>query len=186
LTETEREFIVAEERSRKDQAKPERSPLLYCCVAKVIGLVLDIIPQLFFLFVADLVPAISSRRCTWTSCIPSSMQACRGFRNEPADCSWAGGWSIFDSQRLERIARPARTDPGTSFGLGIFGGLERTTPATRYFGMSISWAAFGASASVLVHSFFDRARGKCGKVGGILNFGGQLSAIIAPVELVIS
>jgi len=97
------------------------------------------------------------------------MQACRGL-SEQHRIFPGGGWSIPDLQKgTHRLLRQA-DDRRTSFGLGNLERLERTS-GNAVFWMSISLGGLcGGIASVLVHSFFDRARGKFGEVGGNSKF----------------
>lgn len=96
-----------------------------------------------------------------------------------------GGWLVneliqrgFDSSRVRQVVLVA----GTVFGLGILGAAQAHTPAAAIFWISISIGGLAAAAPVgwSIPSLIA-PEGSVGRLGGILNFGNQLSAIAAPI-----
>jgi MFS transporter, ACS family, D-galactonate transporter len=71
---------------------------------------------------------------------------------------------------------------GTAFGLGILGAAHAHTPVTALFWISVSLGGLAAAAPVgwSIPSLIA-PEGSVGTLGGILNFGNQLSAIVAPI-----
>src|SRR6267154_1407407 len=129
--------------------------------------------QLYFLFVADLGAQLSLQGA---ACGPLAFRLlCKravACRNSQRIFPGRLAGQFPDSQRLERIARPAsRTDCGNEFWLGHIWSCWSAHSGQRgildeYF----PGRPFGGIASVLVHSFFDRARRRCGEVGGNSKF----------------
>jgi MFS family permease len=96
-----------------------------------------------------------------------------------------GGWMVnelirhgFDSSRVRQIVLVL----GTALGLGILGAAQAHTAAAAIFWISISIGGLAAAAPVgwSIPSLIAPA-GSVGRLGGILNFGNQLSAIAAPI-----
>ena len=96
-----------------------------------------------------------------------------------------GGWLVndliqrgYDSSRVRQVVLVV----GTAFGLGIFGAAQASTPTAAIFWISISLAGLAAAAPVgwSIPSLIAPPGG-VGRLGGILNFGNQLSAIVAPI-----
>lgn len=96
-----------------------------------------------------------------------------------------GGWLVdFLIQRGADANRVRRTIlmTGTAFGLGIFGAASAHTAVQALFWISISIGGLAAAAPILWSSpSLIAAPGNVGKVGGIMNFSGQLSGIFAPI-----
>jgi MFS family permease len=71
---------------------------------------------------------------------------------------------------------------GTALGLGILGAARAHTPTAAIFWITISIGGLAAAAPVgwSIPSLIAPA-GSVGRLGGILNFGNQLSAIAAPI-----
>ena len=96
-----------------------------------------------------------------------------------------GGWLVdFLIQRGADSNRVRRTILmiGTAFGLGIFGAASAHTAAHAMFWISISIGGLAAAAPILWSSpSLIAAPGNVGKVGGIMNFSGQVSGIAAPI-----
>lgn len=96
-----------------------------------------------------------------------------------------GGWLVdFLIQRGADANRVRRTIlmTGTAFGLGIFGAASAHTAAHALFWISISIGGLAAAAPILWSSpSLIAARSNVGKVGGIMNFSGQVSGIAAPI-----
>jgi len=96
-----------------------------------------------------------------------------------------GGWLVdemirrgFDSSRVRQTVLVV----GTGFGLGILGAAHATSPRTALFWISISLGGLAAAAPVAwtVPSLIA-PRESVGRLGGIVNFCGQLGAISAPI-----
>ena len=94
---------------------------------------------------------------------------------------WLVNWLIergWDASRVRQIVLVV----GTSFGLGILGAARAHTPASALFWISISIGGLSAASPVgwSIPSLIAPP-GSVGRLGGILNFGNQLSAIVAPI-----
>ena len=96
-----------------------------------------------------------------------------------------GGWLVNfliargrGASRVRQIVLVA----GTSLGLGILGAAHAHTPASALFWITVSIGGLSAASPVgwSIPSLIAPA-GSVGRLGGILNFGNQLSAIIAPI-----
>jgi MFS transporter, ACS family, D-galactonate transporter len=96
-----------------------------------------------------------------------------------------GGWLVdalirrgFDSSRVRQTVLIV----GTGFGLGILGAVRANSPLTALFWISISLGGLAAAAPVAwtVPSLIA-PRESVGRLGGIVNFCGQLGAISAPI-----
>jgi sugar phosphate permease len=71
---------------------------------------------------------------------------------------------------------------GTAFGLGIFGAAHAASAAYALFWISLSIGGLAAAAPVMWSlPSLIASRPNVGKVGGIINFAGQISAICAPI-----
>lgn len=96
-----------------------------------------------------------------------------------------GGWLVdFLIQRGANPNRVRRTIlmTGTAFGLGIFGAAHAHTAAHALFWISISMGGLAAAAPILWSSpSLIASPANVGKVGGIINFSGQVSGIAAPI-----
>lgn len=83
-----------------------------------------------------------------------------------------------DSSHVRRIVLIV----GTAFGLGIFGGAHAPNAAHALFWISISIGGLAAAAPVMWSlPSLIASRPNVGKVGGIINFAGQISGICAPI-----
>jgi ACS family D-galactonate transporter-like MFS transporter len=96
-----------------------------------------------------------------------------------------GGWlvnALIHRGRDASLVRQFVLVGGTAFGLGILGAAHAHTPITAIFWVSISLGGLAAAAPVgwSIPSLIA-PEGSVGTLGGILNFGNQLSAIIAPI-----
>lgn len=96
-----------------------------------------------------------------------------------------GGWLVdalirrgYDASRVRQTVLVA----GTAFGLGIFGARSAHSPVTALIWISISLGGLAAAAPVAwtVPSLIA-PRESVGRLGGIVNFCGQLGAISAPI-----
>jgi ACS family D-galactonate transporter-like MFS transporter len=96
-----------------------------------------------------------------------------------------GGWLVnaliargWDPVQVRR----AILTGGTTLGLGILGAARAQTPGVALFWISISLGGLAAAAPVgWTTPSLIAPRGSVASIGGIANFGGQLSAIAAPI-----
>jgi ACS family D-galactonate transporter-like MFS transporter len=96
-----------------------------------------------------------------------------------------GGWlvnALIHRGRDASLVRQIVLVGGTAFGLGILGAAHAHTPTSALFWISISIGGLSAAAPVgwSIPSLIA-PEGSVGTLGGILNFGNQLSAIVAPI-----
>ena len=96
-----------------------------------------------------------------------------------------GGWlvnALIARGRDASLVRQIVLVGGTAFGLGILGAAHARTPMAALFWISISIGGLSAAAPVgwSIPSLIA-PEGSVGTLGGILNFGNQLSAIAAPI-----
>jgi MFS family permease len=96
-----------------------------------------------------------------------------------------GGWLV--DALIQRGWNPTRVRQvvligGTALGLGIFGAARSQSTALTLFWISVSIAGLAAAAPVgWSMPSLIAPRESVGRVGGILNFCNQLSAIAAPI-----
>lgn len=96
-----------------------------------------------------------------------------------------GGWlvnALIHRGRDASLVRQIVLVAGTAFGLGIFGAAHAHAPTSALFWISVSIGGLSAAAPVgwSIPSLIA-PEGSVGTLGGILNFGNQLSAILAPI-----
>jgi MFS family permease len=96
-----------------------------------------------------------------------------------------GGWlvnALIHRGRDASLVRQVVLVGGTAFGLGILGAAHAHTPTSALFWISVSLGGLAAAAPVgwSIPSLIA-PEGSVGTLGGILNFGNQLSAIAAPI-----
>jgi ACS family D-galactonate transporter-like MFS transporter len=96
-----------------------------------------------------------------------------------------GGWlvnALIHRGRDASLVRQFVLVGGTAFGLGILGAARAHTPSSALFWISVSLGGLAAAAPVgwSIPSLIA-PEGNVGALGGILNFGNQLSAIVAPI-----
>jgi MFS transporter, ACS family, D-galactonate transporter len=191
LTSTERQFIVAggaHVEGFRDATQPAKQKVPFAHMLrqkKVIGLVLGYgsYNYTFYLLL------------TW---LPSYLSKSLGvdLRHSVLYTSvpWAiggltdliiGGWLVnalihrgWDASRVRQTVLVV----GTSFGLGIFGAAYAHTPAMAVFWITLSLAGLSAASPVgwSIPALIAPERG-VGTLGGILNSGNQLAAIVAPI-----
>jgi MFS transporter, ACS family, D-galactonate transporter len=96
-----------------------------------------------------------------------------------------GGWLVnaliargWDAPRVRQFVLVT----GTALGLGVLGAARAHTPASALFWITVSISGLSAASPVgwSVPSLIAPP-GSVGRLGGILNFGNQLSAIVAPI-----
>ncbi len=97
-----------------------------------------------------------------------------------------GGWLVDTLIRRGWNANRVRTlilVGGTAFGLGILGAVGAHTAVQALLWISISLGGLAAAAPITwsAPSLIAPGSGSIGKVGGIMNFAGQISAISAPM-----
>ena len=191
LSEAERQFIVRGGAQPEGAGKSEKgASILYSILyllsqRKVIGLVLgsSAYNYTFYLLLTWLPSYLSTalhvnlRDSVLYSGVPWMFAALTDFL--------IGGWMVnvlirrgFDSSRVRQIVLVL----GTALGLGILGAAQARTPAAAIFWISMSIGGLAAAAPVgwSIPSLIAPA-GSVGRLGGILNFGNQLSAIAAPI-----
>lgn len=96
-----------------------------------------------------------------------------------------GGWLVnrlllggADASRVRKIVLVV----GTAFGLGIFGAADAHTPTQALFWISLAFGGLAAAAPVgWSIPALIAPRDSAGRVGGIMNFFSQGSAISAPI-----
>ncbi len=96
-----------------------------------------------------------------------------------------GGWLVDALVRRgyrETIVRQSILVGGTVLGLAVAGAMFTQNPVVAAFWISISLGGLSAAAPVgwSIPSLIA-PRNSVGKVGGILNFGNQIAAIVAPI-----
>jgi len=186
LTEVERKFIVLGGAQPEGPGKPGGTSLLYLLrQRKVMGLVLGFSSYNYtFYLLLTWVPSYLSNalhvdllHSVFYASVPWLVGTITGF--------FLGGWLVnFLIHKGWNASRVRQTVliGGTSFGLGIFGAAGAHTPGNAVFWMSVSLGGLSAASPVgwSIPSLIA-PEGSVGRLGGILNFSGQLSAIIAPV-----
>lgn len=187
LSEAERQFIVAGNAQPEGPSQSRKAATLAYLLGqrKVVGLVLGSAAYnyTFYLLLTWLPSYLSTalhvnlRDSVLYTSVPWIFAALTDF--------FIGGWLVndliqrgYDSSRVRQVVLVV----GTAFGLGIFGAAQASTPAAAIFWISISLGGLAAAAPVgwSIPSLIAPAGG-VGRLGGILNFGNQLSAIVAPI-----
>jgi MFS transporter, ACS family, D-galactonate transporter len=187
LTSAEREFIARGGAQPEDRAQAEKgAPLLYLLgQAKVWGLVLGFASYnyTFYLLLAWLPSYLTSAHhvdlyhaALYTS-IPwlFSTLTDLGIGGLLVDVLIQHGWDPVRVRQCVLIG-------GTAFGLGIFGVAGVHTPMGAVLWISMSMGGLSAASPVgwSIPSLIA-PRESVGTLGGILNFGNQLSGIAAPI-----
>ena len=188
LSPEERAYIDAGEGEQSEDerpAGPARSLFYLIAQRKVIGLVLGYgaYNYLFFLLLTWLPTYISSalhidlmHSFLYTS-VPWMIATCTDL--------FLGGllvdWLIRRGASANRVRRIVLIG-GTTFGLGIFGAAHATTAGQALLWVSIAISGLAAAAPVAwsLPSLIT-SRNNVGKVGGIINFSGQVSGITAQI-----
>jgi MFS family permease len=187
LTEAERKYIVDGGAQREETGEAAKGASISYLLGqrKVIGLVLGSAAYNYtFYLLLTWVPSYLSKalhvnllHSAFYASVPWFVGTFTGFL--------VGGWLVnFLIQRgwnSSRV-RQAVLVGGTSFGLGIFGAAGAHTPGNAVFWMSVSLGGLAAASPVCwsIPSLIA-PEGSVGRLGGILNFGNQLSAIAAPI-----
>jgi ACS family D-galactonate transporter-like MFS transporter len=187
LSEDERQFIV------QGGAQPEGPAVSGKCASlaylvsrrKVIGLVLGSAAYnyTFYLLLTWLPSYLSTalhvtlRNSVLYTSVPWLFAALTDF--------FIGGWLVdeliqrgYNSSRVRQVVLVV----GTAFGLGILGAAHAPNATVAIFWISISLGGLAAAAPVgwSIPSLIAPPGG-VGRLGGILNFGNQLTAIAAPI-----
>lgn len=187
LSEDERQLIVqGGAQSEGLSASGKRASLAYLIGRKkVIGLVLGSAAYnyTFYLLLTWLPSYLSTalhvtlRNSVLYTSVPWLFAAFTDF--------FIGGWLVdeliqrgYDSSRVRQVVLVV----GTAFGLGILGAAHAPNATVAIFWISISLGGLAAAAPVgwSIPSLIAPAGG-VGRLGGILNFGNQLTAIAAPI-----
>jgi ACS family D-galactonate transporter-like MFS transporter len=187
LSPIERQFIIDGAAQPEDFGKSASGASLGYLLGrrKVIGLVLGSAAYnyTFYLLLTWLPSYLSStmhltlRNSVLYTSIPWLFAAACDF--------FIGGWLVnrliqrgYDSSRVRQTVLVI----GTAFGLGILGAARAATPVSALLWISISLGGLAAAAPVgwSIPSLISPP-GSVGRLGGILNFGNQLSAIAAPI-----
>ena len=187
LSEAERRFIVEGGAQPESASQSRKAATLAYLLGqrKVVGLVLGSAAYnyTFYLLLTWLPSYLSTalhvnlRDSVLYTSVPWIFAALTDF--------FIGGWLVndliqrgYDSSRVRQVVLVI----GTTFGLGIFGAAQASTPVAAIFWISIYIGGLGAAAPVgwSIPSLIAPAGG-VGRLGGILNFGNQLSAIVAPI-----
>lgn len=187
LSEAERRFIVEGGAQPETASRAGKAATLAYLLRqrKVIGLVLGSAAYnyTFYLLLTWLPSYLSTalhvnlRDSVLYSSVPWLFAALTDF--------FIGGWLVddliqrgYDSSHVRQVVLVV----GTAFGLGIFGAAQASTSVTAIFWISISIGGLAAAAPVgwSIPSLIAPVGG-VGRLGGILNFGNQLSAIVAPI-----
>jgi ACS family D-galactonate transporter-like MFS transporter len=187
LSEAERQFIVQGGAQPEGFAKSGKSASLAYLISrrKVIGLVLGSAAYnyTFYLLLTWLPSYLSTalhvtlRNSVLYTSVPWLFAAFTDF--------FIGGWLVdeliqrgYDSSRVRQVVLVV----GTALGLGILGAAHAPNASVAIFWISISLGGLAAAAPVgwSIPSLIAPAGG-VGRLGGILNFGNQLTAIAAPI-----
>ncbi len=187
LSEAERQFIVHGGSQPEGLAASGKGASLAYLVSrrKVIGLVLGSAAYnyTFYLLLTWLPSYLSTalhltlRNSVVYTSVPWLFAAFTDF--------FIGGWLVdeliqrgYESSRVRQVVLVV----GTAFGLGILGAAHAPNAAVAIFWISISLGGLAAAAPVgwSIPSLIAPAGG-VGRLGGILNFGNQLTAIAAPI-----
>ena len=187
LSEAERQFIVQGGAQPEGLAASGKGASLAYLVSrrKVIGLVLGSAAYnyTFYLLLTWLPSYLSTalhvtlRNSVLYTSVPWLFAAFTDF--------FIGGWLVdeliqrgYDSSRVRQVVLVV----GTAFGLGILGAAHAPNATVAIFWISISLGGLAAAAPVgwSIPSLIAPAGG-VGRLGGILNFGNQLTAIAAPI-----
>lgn len=187
LTDAERRYIVQggaqpEGRSATDTAGSLRYLLRQ---RKVIGLVLGFAAYnyTFYLLLTWLPSFLSS--ALHINLLHSVLYTSVPWLFGAATDLIVGGWLVnvlihrgWNASRVRQVVLVG----GTAFGLGILFAARAHTPATALFWISVSLGGLAAAAPVgwSIPSLIA-PEGSVGTLGGILNFGNQLAAIVAPI-----
>lgn len=171
--------------SGQKEEVPESAPLLYLSTRKkVIGLALGFAAYnyCFYLFLTWLP--------SYFSALHMNLQHSILFTSVPwlfgtATDLFVGGWLVDALVRRgyrETVVRQSILVGGTVLGLAIAGAMFTQNPVIAAFWISISLGGLSAAAPVgwSIPSLIA-PRNSVGKVGGIVNFGNQISAIVAPI-----
>jgi sugar phosphate permease len=187
LTETEREYIDCSEASNDTgaQSAKEHSLFYLLTVPKVMGLALGsgAYNYVFYLLLTWLPTYLSTS--LHIDLLHSFIYTSVPWLIATTTDLLIGGMMVdffvrrgANGSRIRRIILIA----GTAFGLGIFGAAHAPSAAYALFWISLSIGGLAAAAPVMWSlPSFIASRPNVGKVGGIINFAGQISGICAPI-----
>ncbi len=188
LTDAEREYIERDEKEHDSAAlanAPEIPLLSMVRQRKVIGVVLGFgaYNYVFYLLLTWLPTYLSS--ALHIDLLHSFLYTSVPWIIATITDLAVGGWMVDFLVRCgangDRVRRTVLIC-GTAFGLGIFGAAHAHTPGRALVWISLSIGGLSAAAPILwsIPSFIATRR-NVGKVGGIINFSGQISGIAAPI-----
>ncbi len=187
LTDVEREYIEAiGESSEASPARDRSSSLLQLLsYRKVLGVILGFgaYNYVFYLLLTWLPTYLSS--ALHIDLLHSFLYTSVPWIIATFTDLFAGGWLVdalirrgMDASRVRKTVLIT----GTAFGLGIFGAAHAHSALHALVWISVSIGGLSAAAPVLWSSpSLIAMRSNVGKVGGIMNFSGQVSGIAAPI-----
>jgi MFS transporter, ACS family, D-galactonate transporter len=187
LSELERDYILLGGAQPEDKTASQKgAPLSYLLRRKkVLGLALGFgaYNYAFYLLLTWLPSYLSSAQ--HVDLLHSALYTSVPWVFATAADLFVGGWLVdaliqrgWNSHRV----RQAILVGGTALGLALLGTASATRPATALFWISLSIAGLSAAAPIAwsIPSLIA-PRESVGRVGGIINFAGQISAIAAPI-----
>lgn len=188
LSAAEREYIQGAAKAAEAPARPEGSSIpLFRLVRqrKVIGVFLGFgaYNYVFYLLLTWLPTYLSEALhiSLMHSFLYTSVPWILSTFTDLAVGGWLVDYVIRRGGNADRIRRTILII-GTAFGLGIFGAVHAHSAAHALFWISMSMGGLSAAAPILWSSpSLIATRANVGKVGGIMNFSGQVSGIAAPI-----
>jgi MFS family permease len=187
LTPEERDFILQGGAQREDQVRAAKgAPLFYLLrQRKVWGLVLGFASYnyTFYLLLTWLPSYLSSAH--HIDLLHSAMYTSLPWFFATFADIFVGGWlvdKLVQSGRDGSVVRQVILIGGTALGLGVFGAgyAHSTLGALLWISLSIGGLSAASPVGWSIPSLIA-PRESVGTLGGILNFGNQLSAIAAPI-----
>jgi MFS family permease len=187
LTPEERDFILQGGAQREDQVRAAKgAPLFYLLrQRKVWGLVLGFASYnyTFYLLLTWLPSYLSSAH--HIDLLHSAMYTSLPWFFATFADIFVGGWlvdKLVQSGRDGSVVRQVILIGGTALGLGVFGAgyAHSTLGALLWISLSIGGLSAASPVGWSIPSLIA-PRESVGTLGGILNFGSQLSAIAAPI-----
>jgi ACS family D-galactonate transporter-like MFS transporter len=188
LTETERNYIEERDEERDSEQETAEKPsslLTLLAQRKVLGLTLGFgaYNYVFYLLLTWLPRYLSS--ALHVDLLHSSLYTSVPWLIATALDIGIGGWLVDHLIKRGRSASRVRRivlTVGTTFGLGILGAAyaHGLTQALVWISISIGGLAVAAPVAWSLPSLIA-GRNDVGKVGGIINFSGQISGISAPI-----
>ena len=187
LTSEERDFILQGGAQREDQVRAAKGARLFYLLGqrKVWGLVLGFASYnyTFYLLLTWLPSYLSSAH--HIDLLHSAMYTSLPWFFATFADIFVGGWlvdKLVQSGRDASVVRQVILIGGTTLGLGVFGAgyAHSTLGALMWISLSIGGLSAASPVGWSIPSLIA-PRESVGTLGGILNFGNQLSAIAAPI-----